>query len=66
MELNEEQLKNVIVGPNKEVIKDIALENSELFRDKKINELVSEKEKLEKLKQSYMDADLENSSCKLK
>ena len=51
MELNEEQLKNVVAGPNKENSEEIALKNNELFRNKKIEQLKNEKEQLAKLKE---------------
>ena len=51
MELNEKELENVLGGANKEVIKDKVLENKEVYRPRKVEEIEKEKEELLKQKE---------------
>ena len=55
MELNEEELDKVLAGNLHQMSEESALKNPNLFRDKQIEELKKEKERLE----SYADVDLE-------
>lgn len=50
MELNEEELKNVMAGNVQGMSEEKAIENTDLFRKEKIEQLKQEKEELEKLK----------------
>ena len=46
MELDEEKLEQVLGGAHKDVINDKVLENKEVYRAKKIEEIEKEKEEL--------------------
>jgi len=49
MELKQEELDNVLAGNSQGMSEETALNNPNLFRDKQIEELKKEKEKLESL-----------------
>ena len=55
MELNEKELENVLGGANKEVIKDKVLENKEVYRPRKVEEIEKEKEELLKQKEELLN-----------
>jgi len=55
MELNKEQLDNVLAGNLQDMGKEFALNNEEVFRQKQIEELKKEKERLESLNNSNLE-----------
>lgn len=55
MELNEKELENVLGGANKEVINDKVLENKEVYRPRKVEEIEKEKEELLKQKEELLN-----------
>lgn len=62
MELKQEELDKILAGNTQGMSKEAALNNPNLFRDKKIEELKKEKEMLE----SLTDVKLEENESKLK
>ena len=54
MELNENELENVLGGANKEVITDKVLENNELYRPRKVEEIEREKQELLRQKEELL------------
>ena len=55
MELNEKELEDVLGGANKEVINDKVLENKEVYRPRKVEEIEKEKEELLKQKEELLN-----------
>lgn len=58
MELKQEELDKVLAGNSQGMSEEIALNNPNLFREKQIEDLKKEKERLENLKEN----DIENNS----
>ena len=58
MELKQEELDKVLAGNSQGMSEEIALNNPNLFREKQIEDLKKEKERLEILKEN----DIENNS----
>ena len=55
MELNEKELENVLGGANKEVINDKVLENKDVYRPRKVEEIEKEKEELLKQREELLN-----------
>ena len=55
MELGERELENVLGGANKELINDKVLENKEVYRSRKVEEIEKEKEELLKQKEELIN-----------
>lgn len=57
MELRQEELDNVLAGNSQGMSEETALNNPNLFREKQIEELKKEKEKLESLSSAELAQD---------
>lgn len=55
MELDEKELENALGGANKEVIQDYVLNNKELYRPRKVEEIEKEKQELLKKKEELLN-----------